>query len=283
MSYDHLQFSPGYEDEYDFAREGAKKVHVLKSGIYGLHSSPFRGPYLRERKMHHDELIKMNGSVAKNIMEGIQHFWTQDVQDAFKRYKMMHRRGILVYGPPGTGKSSMFMQIVEDFVAERPNGNIVLFDPHPRSVMEYIGYVRQIDPTSRFLVIFEEFEGKLASFESDLLSLMDGENSVSGVVFLAATNYLNQIPERFKNRPSRFADVIELGPPDASVREVFITKRMHPLDLKNINVQEWVEKTDGFVLDHIKDLFISVHCLGLTLNTATEKIRKMMQVENSGN
>jgi AAA+ superfamily predicted ATPase len=263
--------------------EGQNKVKRLPSGVYSPRNAMFRGPYLQERRMSHDQLIKMNGSVAQDIMKSLERFWSDDVKDAFKRYQMMHRRGVLVYGPPGTGKSSMFMQIIEDFVAEREHGNIVFLDPDPSNVIDYVNYVRQVDKDTRFLVIFEEFEGKLGRWESELLSLLDGENSIDGIVYLAATNYLHMIPERFKNRPSRFADVLELGPPEADVRRIFITERMPKEDLEKINVDEWVDKTEGMVLDHIKDLFISVHCIGMDLDTAVTKLKGMMDLDSLGN
>lgn len=283
MRFDHFRVTEKFNMEYDFSVSGVKKVSKLPSGIYVPRSAMFRGPFLQERRMNHDDLIRMNGSTAEKIMSGIKHFWSDSVKEAFKRYKMMHRRGVLVYGPPGTGKSSMFMQLIEDFVSERPTGNIVFFDPDPDNLIEYVEYIRQVDEDTRFLVIFEEFEGKLARYESELLSLLDGENSIDGIVYLAATNYLQMVPERFKNRPSRFAEIVELGPPEEDVRREFITKRMPEDDLKKIDVDEWVKKTEGFVLDHIKDLFISVNCIGIPLDEAVEKIREMQGLGGQGN
>jgi SpoVK/Ycf46/Vps4 family AAA+-type ATPase len=103
--------------------------------------------------------------------------------------------------------------------------------------------------------------------------LLDGETQVGNVVYLATTNYLSKIPSRIKNRPSRFARVIEVGQPNEEARRMYLTAKLQEDDLKYL--EPMVQATDGFVIDQLKDLVISVCCFGQPISEAVMKIQEM--------
>ena len=96
---------------------------------------------------------------------------------------------------------------------------------------------------------------------------------MNNIFYVATTNYIEDIPQRIRNRPSRFAEVIEIGPPDKELRRAYLLAKIHEDDV--VNIDEWVEKTDGLTIDHLKNLIINVLVLGLPLDDAVEKLRNL--------
>jgi len=52
---------------------------------------------------------------------------------------------------------------------------------------------------------------------------------------------------------------------------LFEVEHLHADD--NINLDEWVEKTEGLTIDHLKDLIISVLVLNIPLDDAINKLK----------
>jgi SpoVK/Ycf46/Vps4 family AAA+-type ATPase len=135
--------------------------------------------------------------------------------------------------------------------------------------------IKDIEPNKKVLVIWEEFDTILRHDESTLLSLLDGEIQVGNIIYLATTNYLAKIPARIKNRPSRFARVIEVSEPNEESRRAFLKAKLHDSDTDKL--EPMVQATEGFVIDQIKDLIISVCCFGYPISEAVLKIKQMQE------
>ncbi|NJO18646.1 MAG: AAA family ATPase [Thioploca sp.] len=61
----------------------------------------------------------------------------------------------------------------------------------------------------------EDLESILKSNNpSTVLNILDGVNSFDNIVFLATTNYPEELESRIKNRPSRFDRRFYIGPPE---------------------------------------------------------------------
>lgn len=88
--------------------------------------------------------------------------------------------------------------------------------------------------------------------ESELLSILDGENQISGVCNIATTNYPELLDKRIVGRPCRFDRVHR------------IKKRLP----KGAPIEEWVRRTDGLSIASISETIISVFCFGKTLDEA---------------
>ena len=74
-----------------------------------------------------------------------------------------------------------------------------------------------------------------------------------------------------RNRTSRFSSVIHVPFPDAKARA-------HYLDVKFgnevTNAKEWVEKTEGFSIDDLKEVVLAVTCLDQNIDEVVDKIKK---------
>jgi len=60
------------------------------------------------------------------------------------------------------------------------------------------------------IFIADEFERYAVDYESEMKNFLDGNESINNMLFLAATNYIDRIPDTLKERPPRFRIVEEV-------------------------------------------------------------------------
>ncbi len=265
------------EGDYAFSAHFTMQDKV-PAGVYSVYADMMDELHLKTEYLQTEQLLALPDSPIDNIIKKINHFLQPKVRDAFKNYGMLYKRGILLYGPPGTGKTSVSNQVIKIGVEQKDM--IVLLNPQPQYVKRVITDVRGVEKTDRsFMVIWEEFEDWLQREESDILSLMDGVDQVDNVIYLVTTNHIEHIEPRIKNRPSRFADVLEIGLPDEHVRRTFLAAKAEKMNAV-IALEDWVQRTKGLSIDHLKDLLISVHILGIEFDDALARMRVLECLPN---
>lgn len=258
-------------NSFEFATD-FKQHQKLPSGVYNVSMDMQGRIYLNPEKIQTEKLIQLQDSVMADIYKNVDNFLTPKIKEGFDRYGLVYKRGFLLYGPPGTGKTSLLNQVINLCVEQKDI--IVLRNPRPDLVNMVVQNINTIEKTRRtFMIIWEEFEGTVHQHEAHLLNLLDGLTQVQNVVYFATTNYIDKIPSRIKNRPSRFADVVEIGFPNRASRKMFLENKLHKDD--KIDIEKWADATEGLSLDHLKDLIISVCVIGLTFEQALEKVSKL--------
>jgi AAA+ superfamily predicted ATPase len=257
-------------DIFNFSGE-VFKHDKLPAGVYTISQDMNGNLFLIRKRLNTDNLIKMPNSTADEINQIVDGFLTGEIKEAFERYGILYKRGILMYGPPGTGKTCIINQLVETAQAK---DMVVLLGPQPQFVKTLVEKIRALEESNRaIMAVWEEFEDWVECNEAGILNLLDGIEQIDNVIYIATTNYIQRVPQRIRNRPSRFADVIEVGFPSAEVRHIFLKAKVHEDD--NVDLDLWVEKTEGFTIDHLKDLIISVLVLKVPLDKAIDKLRNM--------
>lgn len=256
-----------------------EQSNKLSAGIYQASMDNFGNILLTPFVPQTDGIIELPNSPAEDINKKVDDFLSQEIRESFNRYDMLYKRGLLMYGAPGTGKTCIIHLIMKTAVTK---DMIILLGVRPQMVASIISHIRKIEGTERpAMVVWEEFEDWVDGHEGDLLNLLDGAEQLNNVFYVATTNYIDQIPSRIRNRPSRFAEVIEIGPPDARLRRAFIEAKIHPED--KIDINQWVNATKGFSIDHIKDLIISVLVLKLPFDEAISKLNKLNEDDDRYN
>jgi len=244
---------------------------TVPAGAYNILTQPYRPPFLKKVEFERDGLVHMPSFIATDIIKDIGHFLSEETKAAFKKYKMVYKRGVLLHGKPGTGKTCIVHQVIDDAIHQ---DMITIIGSAPRLLEEMVRNIRRIEGRDRpFLVVWEEFEDWVDDYEHELLGLLDGVNQLGNMFYIATTNYLNNVPPRIRSRPSRFTSVIEVGALNAPARKAFLESRIHPDD--NVDITEWVGKTAGLNIDQLKDVTISVLVLGLSLEDACQKISEL--------
>lgn len=247
-------------------RPVGKTQDELPNGMYAVEAS-WTGPYLKKMNdVTHDELINVEESEVGLVIREINKFWT--LRHRFEKFGLTYKRGFLLYGPPGTGKTSITNMIAKQMVAD---GNIVLYPKTgPDRLIPIMKGIRSAEKNRRIVVIIEDIDKYMRYGEEELLSLLDGQDSIDNVVYVATTNYIDEVPDRIKNRPSRFDRSIEVGAPSEELRRTFIRSK---LVISNAELDNWVSKTAGMSVAQIKELIISVSIFDNDFDSEIERLK----------
>lgn len=214
----------------------------------------------------------------------------------FEKYGMKHVKGILLYGEPGCGKTLIARKISEILKAKTiqiVNGSEV-FDKYVGGSEEKIRKLfkpAEEDQNSFHVVIFDEFEvianirgsksdntGTRDSVVNQLLSKIDGVNSLNNILIIALTNRKDMIDTALL-RSGRFEVHIYIGLPDLKGREEIL--KIHT---KNIYNNKLI-KTDNYEL-LLKNIalktenFSGAELEGVIRNTVSFALNKVITKEN---
>jgi AAA+ superfamily predicted ATPase len=240
-------------------------VKALSPGVYSIESIGFFTAFC-PHEIKTDDLIRIpDGNVAEVLAE-IDKFW--GLKDSFKKFGFLHKRGFLLYGPPGTGKTTTLNHIMEDTVKE---GGIVILAPPtaPGLLVDMLRDLRAVEADRQLVVVMEDLDNLIRFGETELLSLLDGEHAIENVVYIATTNYLERIPARIHDRPSRFDKKILIAGPNENVRKLYLESR----GVDPAVIPQWVKASKGLSMAHLKELIISVAILGNDLLDTAKRLQ----------
>lgn len=221
----------------------------------------------------HDQILDLPSPEYTQIVTEMNFFLKNETKEKFSKLNYLYKRSALLHGPPGTGKTIIVNRISRDVV--KSNGiclwvkNLDLID------MAYEA-LNDIQPETLVCVILEEFDYIAQRYESKLLSLLDGQTQKQNVVYLATTNYIDKIPPRLY-RPGRFSSVIEVKFPIREARSLYLTTK---LGNDFAHLEEWLEKSETFSIDELKELIQSVYILECSLEKTVNRILDTKKLNN---
>ena len=198
-------------------------------------------------------------NVKSELMEAVE--WPIKRPDSFKRMGINPPKGILLYGPPGCGKT-----LVARAVATESEANFISIKG-PEIFSKWVGEsekaIREVFRKGRTaapaIIFFDEIDsivprrgmgyadsGATERVISQLLTEMDGIETLENVVVIAATNRPD-ILDPAVLRPGRFDRLIYVPAPDQkTLEQIFrIYTANMPLD-KTVNVQELAKMATGY-------------------------------------
>lgn len=231
-------------------------IRHLPVGTYRIGQTDSGMPIFNRLRIVTDKLIRFPDSRSNAVIDGIHKFWAS--KKRFKALGQIHKRGVMLWGPPGSGKTATLMLLCADLMGA---GGMVILCAHPALTAMALRQLRKIEPERPLICIMEDLDELVSNFgESDLLNLLDGENQVENVCFIATTNYPKRLDPRFVNRPSRFDEIVKIGMPNADSRRLYLEGILDGR-LTPEQVSQWVADTEGMSLAHLKELVVSVFCL----------------------
>ena len=247
-----------------------ESVSQLPSGHYIVNSDPNRGLFFQKRDFSIDDLVDFPDSNSKAVITQIEQFW--NLKEHFRNYGFLWKRGILLWGPPGSGKTST-VQIIAQKIIERNGIAVSVYNPLLTAAGLHI--LRRIEPERPVLGLIEDIDAIIHDWgESDLLALLDGENQIDNIVYLATTNYPQNLDLRFVNRPSRFDIIAKIGMPNENARRMYFKAKSKSIDSSAI--EKWVKDTDGFSMAHLKEMLISVEVFGNAYDDVLDRLNAMI-------
>jgi Cdc6-like AAA superfamily ATPase len=258
-------------------RPATATVPALPPGIYTLGFVNDVCTFLPQT-MTTDELLRLPDSMSDTVISEIERFWK--MKSEFTRLGFAHKRGFLLWGPPGSGKTSTLKFVTAQLV--KAGGVVVICNLKPEVVAAELQHLRQIEPDRPLIVLMEDIDAIIKTYgEADMLSLLDGESSIDNVIFLATTNYPDELDGRVVNRPSRFDRVIKIGTPSAEARRAYLLSRK--LSLTEEELETWVKETKDFSVAHIKELIVGVFCYGNLFENDIKRLRAMAKTPKNDN
>ena len=250
----------------------------MPAGVYTPGVSQEIGIYLEKMENKTDGLLNFPDSASEMVLAEMREF--QRLKDRFEKYGFLHKRGIMLYGPPGSGKTTTIQQLIAMIVKE--GNGIALFLDHPVIAARALRMIRSIEPERQILGIMEDFDGLLQSYgESGYLSLLDGEAQVDNVVMVATTNHVGRIEARFRDRPSRFDLIQEIGMPSAAARRMYLSVKAP--DIAPEVLEQMVKASEGYSVAHLREMIILTQVFEVPLAAVGTRLGKMAKIPKERN
>lgn len=250
----------------------------LESGLYSIYWDSNKRTYgFRKTQIITDELLLLPNGIFEEILNDISFFWSN--KDAFTKYKFAFKRGILLYGEPGCGKTCLTSLLSKQVINDYDGLVFILKDDDDlgRYLESIPSSLRLIEPDRPMLIIFEDLDGLCSheKTEATLLNLLDGMTQFENCVYIGCTNYPEKLKDRILNRPSRFDKRYHIGKPSEDVREFYFNAKIKKDDLKKIDIEEYVKKTEGLSLAHLGEVIKSVFIYKKNLNDVIQELQNM--------
>lgn len=251
----------------------------LESGIYEPVSINNGTPALHKKPSQPltQDLIKFDDTADKIITE-VNKFL--DAKDKFERVGIRYRRGILMYGPPGGGKSCIIKELI-NLILERDGIAIDGSNAHPGVTSTILGVLKSVEQDRLAIVFLEDIDALIREHnKSMVLNMIDGVTSPNGLIYVATTNFPEELEDNIQNRPSRFDRSYHIEFPTDEGRKRLIEGFSKKYDC-SVDVDRWVKDTNKMTVSHINELFISTQLLGHEYDEAIEHLRSLAKKKKS--
>lgn len=264
--------------EQMWAVYGGKVFSPCETAVTGLPPGQYTIDYNQNIGLHFsktsvalDDLLILPDSVTEEVLEQVKSFWNKE--EHFRKFGFLWKRGMMLWGPPGSGKTSA-LQLISKYVIDE--GGIAVYITNPDLAAGGLRILRNIEPTRKLVVMIEDIDAIISRYgESELLAILDGELQIDNVLFISTTNYPERLDKRFRNRPSRFDYVRKVGMPSTEAREKYLLARNERLANSPEELDEWVSRTKGFSVAHLKELIVSVEVFEVEFDTAVSRLKAM--------
>ena len=248
-------------EEETIPEEVLESMEVTKAdfqdGLKEVQPSALREVAIEIPNVNWDDIGGLEDAKAelKQVVE-----WPLKNPEVFTKMGIKPPSGILIYGPPGTGKTMLAKAVANEsdsnFISIKgPELLSMYVGESERGVRKIFRKARQVSPV---IIFFDEIDSlaprRGASSDShvtervvnQLLTEIDGVESMKNVVFMAATNRPDLIDPGLL-RPGRIDKLIKIGAPDEKARLAIL--KVHaknvPLD-KDVSLESLAKKTEGY-------------------------------------
>jgi ATPase family associated with various cellular activities (AAA) len=253
-------------------------LEALPAALYRCVNVSNIGYALERLKIDTDDLLELPDSPSAAVLEEVRQFW--GLKPEFAKRGFIHKRGVLLWGPPGSGKTATLQQLIS--IVIKKHRGIGVFIDAPAFAFACLQMARRIEPRRPIVAMLEDLDALVEKHgENEFLALLDGEAQVSNIVFVATTNYPERLDRRFVDRPSRFDLIKQIGMPTPEARRSYLTTKEPSLSAAELD--DWVARSEGFSIAHLRELIVLCRCYGQPLGAAVSRLEEMREGSpNSG-
>jgi transitional endoplasmic reticulum ATPase len=257
-------------DEEEIPPEVLDKLEVTNDDFVGalreIQPSAVREVFIEVPNVHWTDIGGLQ-DVKQELIEVVE--WPLKKPEAFKRIGITPPKGVLIFGPPGCGKT-----LLARAVATESEANFISVKG-PELLSKWVGEsekaVREVFRKARTaapaIIFFDEIDaiapirGRSSGDShvterviSQLLTEMDGLESMKDIVVIAATNRPDLI-DRALIRTGRFDRFVYVGAPDADSRKEIFDIYMNEMPLSDdVSIDMLVQMTEYYVGGDIEAL-----------------------------
>ena len=246
----------------EIPREVLNRISVtkddFKSALRDMQPSTMREVLIEKPNVKWEDIGALE-EAKQELKEAVE--WPLKYGKVFEHMSARPPKGILLYGPPGTGKTMLAKAVATEseanFIAVKgPEFLNKWVGESEKAVRETFRKARQAAPCVIFMDEIDSIapergkgnggdDGVTERVISQMLTEMDGLESLNNVVVIAATNRPD-IMDPALLRPGRFDKSILIGPPDKESRKsIFgIHTRGKPL-ADDVDLEKLAEETEG--------------------------------------
>jgi transitional endoplasmic reticulum ATPase len=241
--------------------EVLNRISVTKDDFFAalreMQPSSLREVLIESPNIHWDDIGGLE-KVKQDLKEAVE--WPLRYGKLFEHMGANPSKGILLYGPPGTGKTMLAKAVATESEANFINVKGPEFlskwvGESEKAVRETFRKARQAAPC---VVFMDEIDSIAPTRGGDsdshvtervisqLLTELDGLESLNNVVIIAATNRPDIIDPALL-RPGRFDRLVQVGLPDLDARKdiLRVQTRGKPL-AADVDLDELAKKTEGY-------------------------------------
>lgn len=228
----------------------------FKNALKDMQPSTMREVLIEKPNVRWEDIGALE-EAKQELKEAVE--WPLKFGKVFDHMNAKPPKGILLYGPPGTGKTMLAKAVATEseanFIAVKgPEFLNKWVGESEKAVRETFRKARQASPCVIFMDEIDSIAPERGTggdsnvterVISQMLTEMDGLESLNDVVVIAATNRPD-IMDPALLRPGRFDKSIFIGPPDKESRKAIfgIHTKNRPL-ADDVDLDELADKTDG--------------------------------------
>ncbi|MBO58222.1 MAG: ATPase [Euryarchaeota archaeon] len=249
-------------EEEEVPPEVLEKMEVcmddFKKAMKEVEPSALREIYVEVPELSWNDVGGLD-EVKDRLKESID--WPLTKPELFEHFGINAPRGILLFGAPGTGKTLLAKAIASEAEAnfitvKGPELFSKWVGESEKAIREIFKKAAQASPSIIFLDEFEsigahrsansEYGGQVNNRMVDqLLTCMDGVESLEGVVIVAATNRPEMIDKALL-RSGRFERVLHIPPPDETSRREILSIHSRNMPIGKFDISDFAKQLDGY-------------------------------------
>jgi len=249
-------------DQDEIAPEILEKMEVqmndFRLAMRDIEPSALREIYVEIPEVSWDDVGGLD-EIKERLKESVE--WPLTMPERFEHFGIKPPRGIVLFGAPGTGKT-----LLAQAIAHEAKANFITIKG-PELISKWVGEsekaIREVfkkaQQASPSIIFFDEFES-IAGMRTpnsgegsdvsnrvvnQLLSSMDGIETMEGIIVIAATNRPEMIDPALL-RSGRFERVMHIPPPDIGSLRKILKIHTRDMPLGKFDLNSLVDRMDGF-------------------------------------